>query len=116
MLSPDLQRILHILDYCNDVGGTIARFGNSYEVFQKDTDYQRSVAFSILQIGEISGGLSLEYRQSTADRIQWGPMKGMRNWVAHRYGEMSLETIWETAVIDIPVLKQFCEKELSQAE
>lgn len=79
MLSPDLQRIKHIRDYCTEIEKTVTRYGRAFAIFDSDPDYQRSVSFSILQIGELSGGLSQEYRQATADRVQWGPIKGMRN-------------------------------------
>lgn len=115
MLSPDLQRIARIREYCIEIERTISRYGASFEVFDKDADYQRSVSFSILQIGELSGGLSEEYRRSTSNRIQWGPMKGMRNMVAHNYGSMDRKIIWETAVVDIPSLKQFCDEQLEGA-
>ena len=116
MLPPDAQRLEHILDYCNEIEKTLARYGRDFAAFDSDRDYQRSVSFSILQIGELSGGLSQAFRQATADRIQWGPMKGMRNLVAHNYGSMSREIIWETAVTDIPALKRFCQEQLAQAE
>lgn len=115
MLRPDLQRLSHIRDYRVEIEKTIAQYGRSFEVFDGDVDYQRSVSFCILQIGELSGGLSQEYRQSTADRIQWGPIKGMRNLVAHNYGSMSRDIIWETATVDIPVLKVFCQEQLDAA-
>lgn len=115
MLSPDLQRVAHIRDYCLEIQKTIDRYGNSYEIFDRDADYQRSVSFSILQIGELGGSLSEDYRKATNSRIQWGPMKGMRNLVAHSYGSMSREIIWETATIDIPALLQFCQEQLSEA-
>ena len=114
MMSPDLQRIKHIRDYCTAIAQTIERYGNSFEVYAKDADYQRSVIFSILQIGELSGGLSLEYRQATASRVQWGPMKAMRNLVAHNYGKMDQAIIWETATVDIPALLRFCEEQLGE--
>lgn len=116
MLSPDLQRIKHIRDYCVEIERTIARYGPAFDVFNGDADYQRSISFCILQIGELSGGLSQEFRESTSPRVQWGPMKGMRNLVAHSYGSMNREIIWETAVTDIPVLKKFCEEQLSGLE
>ena len=94
MLPPDLQRLEHIRDYCDEIQKTIERYGNSFEIFDDDADYQRSVSFCILQIGELSGRLSQEYRQATASRIQWGPIKGMRNLVAHSYGSMSRDIIW----------------------
>ena len=110
MLSPDLQRIKHIRDYCTEIEKTVTRYGRAFAIFDSDPDYQRSVSFSILQIGELSGGLSQEYRQATADRVQWGPIKGMRNLVAHNYGSMSREIIWETA------LKRFCEEQLANTD
>ncbi len=114
MLQPDLQRIQHILDYCNAIEKTVQRYGNSFEIFDQDEDFQRSISFSILQIGELSGGLSEEYRKRTSNRIQWGPIKGMRNMVAHSYGSMDRQIIWETAIVDIPTLKQFCEEQLEE--
>ena len=61
MLSPDLQRIKHIRDYCTEIEKTVTRYGRAFAIFDSDPDYQRSVSFSILQIGELSGGLSQEY-------------------------------------------------------
>lgn len=116
MLSPDLQRIKHIRDYCTEIEKTVTRYGRAFAIFDSDPDYQRSVSFSILQIGELSGGLSQEYRQATADRVQWGPIKGMRNLVAHNYGSMSREIIRETATTDIPALKRFCEEQLANTD
>ena len=116
MLPPDLQRLEHIRDYCDEIQKTIERYGNSFEVFDDDADYQRSVSFCILQIGELSGRLSPEYRQATASRIQWGPIKGMRNLVVYSYESMSRDIIWETAVSDIPVLRDFCNEQLEGKE
>lgn len=112
MLQPDMQRLTHIRDYCDEIQKTILRYGRDFDIFNEDADYQRSISFCILQIGELSGKLSDEFRQATASRIQWGPIKGMRNLVAHSYGSMSRDIIWETAVTDIPVLRSFCEEQL----
>ena len=116
MMPPDLQRLQHILDYCNEIEKTVERYGKSFEIFDQDADYQRSIAFSILQIGELSGGLSEAYRISTADRMQWGPMKGMRNMVAHHYGAMDRQMIWQTVMTDIPELKAFCMEQINSAQ
>lgn len=51
MMSRDLQRILRIRDYCLEIQKTISRYGNDFQIFDSDGDYQRSIAFSILQIG-----------------------------------------------------------------
>lgn len=116
MLPPDFQRLERIRDYCNEIQKTVVRYGQIFEIFDTDVDFQRSVAFCILQIGELTGGLSEEYRQKTASRIQWGPIKGMRNLVVHSYGNVDRNILWDTAVTDIPVLKDFCEEQLSQGK
>lgn len=112
MREADRQRIRRIRDYCAEIGKTVARWGDSFEAFDGDADFQRSVSFCILQIGELCGGLSDEYRAETAKRVQWAQIKGMRNLVAHSYGSMSREVIWETALKDIPELMRFCEAQL----
>lgn len=112
-MQPDHQRIEHIRNYCIEIEKTVERCERSYEVFDSDPDLQRSVSFCILQIGELAGKLTPEFRAETASRIQWGPIKGMRNLVAHNYGSMSMDIVWETAVSDIPVLKSFCDDVLN---
>ena len=114
MLSPDLQRIAHIRDYCAEIAATIRRYGDSFDVFCEDTDYQKSVSFSILQIGELSGKLSEEFREQTAAVIPWSAIKGMRNFFAHNYGSMSRDVIWKTAIEDIPPLLDFCNSVLDE--
>lgn len=84
--------------------------------FLSDTDYQHSVAFSLLQIGELAGGLSEAFRRDTAKQMPWVAMKGLRNVVAHDYGSVNRERIWATVTGDIPVLKQFCDEQLLAAE
>lgn len=114
MQSPDLQRIAHIRDYCIEIGETIIRYGESFEIFAADTDYQKSISFSILQIGELSSKLSETFRNETAAVVPWAAIKGMRNFFAHNYGSMSREVIWKTTVEDIPPLLAFCEQILKE--
>ena len=116
MLSPDLQKINHIRDYCLEIAQTIKRYGDSFEVFSIDTDYQKSISFSIMQIGELSSGLSAEYRENTSEFIPWSSIRGMRNLFAHNYGSMSREIIWKTAKEDVPKLLAFTEKALAEPE
>lgn len=110
MQPPDLQRIEHIKDYCVEIEKTINRYGRSFDIFAADMDYQKSVSFSILQIGELSGKLSEAFRNETAADVPWTAIRGMRNFFAHNYGSMSREVIWKTANEDIPALLAFCER------
>ncbi|MCR4615112.1 MAG: DUF86 domain-containing protein [Clostridiales bacterium] len=112
MLSPDLQRLAHIKDYCVEIERTVERYGNSFEAFTSDIDYQKSISFSLLQIGELSGKLSEEFREQTSQNIPWSAIRGMRNLFAHNDGSMSRDIIWRSIQEDIPVLLTFCNSKL----
>ena len=111
----DLSIIEHICSYCNDILDAVNRFGNSFEAFSNDKDYRNACALCILQIGELCGHLSEEFR-SQHTSMPWNEIKAMRNVVAHRYGSISIEATWETIETDIPDLKSFCEKILTNDE
>ena len=114
MNNADIQRIHHIKTYCEDIVETIERFGRDYNTFNVDKDYFKSISMSMMQIGELSAGLSDEFKIETQDQIQWGAMKGMRNLFAHAYASMNKEVIWESANRDIAGVLKFCDRILSQ--
>ena len=113
MLPHDEQRLERILDYCDDIKQAVARFGNDYDTFRTDKAYHDLICFYILQIGELAGQLSPELRAESADAMNWGEIKGMRNVVAHHDGSIQLEIVWNTVKNDIPALQSFCESQLS---
>lgn len=106
----------HIYDYCKNIDETVERFGSSFESFHSDRAYHDLICFYLLQIGELAGDLSEQMRTASADCMEWGQMKGMRNIVAHHYGSIRLDIVWNTVVNDIPKLKGFCEKYLEHPQ
>ena len=114
MNSSDLQRIQHIITYCVDISNSIKRFGNSQEVFMGDIDYRNSIAMSIMQIGELSAGLSDDFKNDTKEQMQWGLIRGMRNMFAHTYSKMDKAVIWDVATKDIPGLLTFCNRIITE--
>ncbi len=111
----DRWRLKKILEYCNDIQATVLRLGTSVESFLSSRDFQYSVSFCILQIGELVGALTEEYRELTKNQIRWHEIKAMRNVVVHAYGSINLEIVWEVATADIPRLGQFCKEQLQEA-
>ena len=67
----------------------------------------------ILQIGELAGHLSPEFRAAHSE-MPWNEIRAMRNIVAHAYGSVSTQMTWETIEQDIPALKRFCENMLRE--
>ena len=116
MVSPDMQRIYHMKAYCEKVAATIERYGCDFETFTSDGDYYDSVSMKIMQIGELSTGLTEEFRDETQDEIQWKAIRGMRNFFAHSYRKMNKKVIWAAATDDVPALLEFCKKILGQAQ
>jgi len=110
MVKGDLDRIRHMRQYCLDISKTVKRCSNSFEIFLEDTDFYNSISMSIMQIGELVGSLSDEFRDSTRNEMPWGMIRGMRNHFAHGYATMDKSEIWETATKDIPNLLSFCER------
>ena len=112
-MQPRDERILeHIVDYCDDIQEAVDLIERSYDRFIADKQSQYSIAFSIMQIGELVGKLSEELRASTKQEIDWPAVKGMRNIIVHDYGEVQLSVVWNVATLDIPPLKAICEAHL----
>lgn len=105
----------HIVDYCNEIERTINRFGKKYEEFSKDSVFQNAVALCVLQIGELTTHFTDEFK-NTYNEIPWNQIKALRNVVAHNYGKIDKETLWETITLDIPKLKEYCNIILNQFE
>ena len=116
MNNSDLQRVMHICRYCDDIAAFIDRFGKDFEIFTTDRAFSNAVSMAVLQIGELSNGLSEEFREETKAEMPWGMIRGMRNWIAHAYAEMDESIIWETATNDIPKLRSFCDRVIRNAE
>ena len=84
------------------------RFGDDYALFESDPIYRNAAALCILQIGELVGKLTDDFREQHP-AVPWRQIKAMRNIVAHSYGSVDLETTWEIITSDIPDLKRYCQ-------
>ena len=109
----DVNIIRHTLAYCEDILETAERFGRSIEAFRADKAYRNACAMCILQIGELAGHLSPEFRAGHP-QMPWNEIKAMRNVVAHAYGSISVQMTWETIEQDIPALREFCDRVLEE--
>ena len=108
-LDRNISILEHIVNYCDQIEETIQRFGNSYKVFSNDKVYRNAAAMCVLQIGELAGKLTDNFRAEHPG-APWRQIKGMRNVVAHSYGTVDPETTWEILIDDIPKLKAYCIK------
>ncbi len=112
-LERDLDILGHIIRYCDQIDEAVRRFGNDAQVFVGDVVYQNAVAMCLLQIGELVGHLSEEYREGHP-AMPWRQIKALRNIIAHNYGAIDAETAWEIVQEDILALRQYCEEEMKK--
>ena len=90
----DNQILEKILKYCSEIEAAHEDFGRSFERFCNSSTYRNAVAMCLLQ-------------------IPWRAIRGMRNVVAHEYGKIDVETVWETAENGTRELVEFCQQELA---
>ena len=96
-----------IIQYADEIQTTIDRFSLTRDKFAADFVVKNAIAMSILQIGELAGNLSDEFKTAN-NSVPWREIKAMRNIAAHNYGEIDVDILWETAIYDVPDLKTYC--------
>ena len=75
-----------------------------YEAFAEDERTQVWIIHHLQLIGEASNHLSDELTEGNPD-IPWADIVGLRNILVHQYFGIDLRQVWETAELDMPVLK-----------
>ena len=98
-----------IIQYADEISETISRFNLTLDSFTEDFVARNAISMCILQIGELVGKLSEEFKADN-NAMPWREIKAMRNIAAHNYGEIDIDILWETATCDIPSLKEYCYK------
>jgi len=95
------------MEYCGQIDETKNEFGDDRENFFSSVTFRNAICLCLLQIGELVSILSDEFKNDH-DSIQWREIKMLRNIVAHRYGHIDYEIIWDICLTDIPELIDFC--------
>lgn len=75
--------------------------------------YQQAVILSVVQLGEnvkkLTDGLKSKY-----SKVLWREVSDMRNLLVHDYDGADFSVLWDAMVNDIPELKNYCEKILTE--
>ena len=86
----DRQILRTILGYIDGIQRTHVSFRNDRDAFLGNPDYQYSVAFALLQIGELTGRLDVDIPDKAS-------IKALRNRIVHGYGTVNREVLWEAS-------------------
>lgn len=109
----DSQVLEKLVQYCEEIEHAHHEYHRDYSVFCSNPTYRNAVALCLMQIGELTTKLSEEFK-ATHTQIPWRAIRGMRNVVAHEYGKIDVETVWETAENGTQELKCFCQQMLGK--
>lgn len=115
-MDRDISILQHILMYCDQIGKSIERFGDSCEIFENDVDYHNSICMDMLQIGELVGRLSDNFIKKNQQKIPWKQIRSLRNMCAHDYLNVTYSIIFEIAHTGVIELKEFCEAQIAKNE
>ena len=85
--------------------------GIGQAAFYENAAKQNAVLRRLEIIGEAVGLISPEV-QKEFPAIPFREIRGMRNIIAHDYGEVDLERVWVTATEDVPLLLETLRKAL----
>ena len=83
--------------------------------FMAGSEKQDAVLRRFEIIGEAASRLSPK-AQALFPGIPFRAMRGMRNIIAHDYGEVDLELVWQTAEADLPGLIETLERHFDSVD
>ena len=75
----------------------------SLKDFSSKLDLQEISMFNLIQISENAKKISLDYKNKYHN-IPWTDIYGLRNRIVHDYGNVVLDTVYQTLIDDIPSL------------
>jgi len=99
----DKSCIWDAIDACNDIQEFIT--GMTFTDFENSKMVRFAVERQLLVIGEASKNISEEFKKEL-ESIPWKKIVGLRNIIAHEYGELLVERIWIVASENILDLKK----------
>jgi uncharacterized protein with HEPN domain len=108
MDNKDLFRLEHIIECIEKIQHLVSKL-NSLENFENEWIEQDALIRNFEIIGEASNHISNEIKEAHSE-ISWKELKGMRNFITHEYFGLQLDTICETAIYDLPILKEQIQK------
>ncbi|MDR2357459.1 MAG: DUF86 domain-containing protein [Oscillospiraceae bacterium] len=103
----DADALMLIIRYCDNTENARTRFGDTFDAFSKDNDYQSSCTMYVYQICEICNRISGELKAKYPN-VPWQKIRGMRNIFAHEYENVQTGRLWEAMTNYLPGLREDC--------
>lgn len=102
-MRPEKLYLVDILDAADAIQRFIEPI--SEDDFLQDELRQSGVLQKLIVIGEAAARLPKEF-QTKHTEIEWPDIIGFRNIAIHQYFAIMWEIVWETAITDVPKLRE----------
>ncbi len=106
MPHDDLVSVTDIVVACRRVRDFTR--GVSQEQFNNDSEKQSAVLYQIAVMGEATRRLSPTFIDANS-RVPWADIAAMRNRLIHKYDDIDLELVWDTATVHVAELLRVLE-------
>ena len=98
----DVSYLLDMLGCCRDIEEFIAGVG--FEEFSQDKMRRYATERQLETLGEAANHVSVAAREELPD-LEWSKIIGLRNKLAHDYGEILAQRVWLIALKSVPKLR-----------
>ncbi len=105
MNDRDLRSVEKILEYCDSIKTFLESCPNGLDDYRADVRTQYACDMCVIQIGELVGRLSEEFKSSLAS-VPWTQIRAMRNIYARDYESVNIRYVWTTLTRDVPALRK----------
>ena len=103
-----------IIDACDSIASILA--GVSFEAFASTREKRSAVEREFILIGEATSVLAKSWPDSFRLLSDGRKAIGFRNILTHNYASVDHETVYETALQDVPKLRRECVEILRESE
>ena len=107
----DLSYLWDMRKYALEIAEIISEVPHTKFVESKTTRY--AVERLLLIVGEAANHVSEKF-QAEHPEIEWAQIIGLRNVLAHEYGEVKMDKIYLAATISVPALLEKLEPLLAE--
>ena len=115
MKDRDILILKRIVQYADEISGTISRFELDLDKLRSDYVVKNAIAMCVLQIGELVVNLTDDFKVQY-DKMPWRDIISVRNRAAHTYFSIDMEILWGIAASDVPDLRNYCAEIIKQKE
>jgi uncharacterized protein with HEPN domain len=103
-MRPDERDAGYLLDMLRQARSVVSALqGRTLAEYERDEDLRMMVERRVEIIGEAAGRVSPTF-QTAHPEIPWRKIISQRNVLAHEYGEIQDDIMWQVATVSVPEL------------